>query len=203
MVDGNRLLNYQRYEGAAHLLQSVVKADPNNAEAWWLLTRAYLHMGNAKTIRDSLRIPLAGNPNAPLLLCAYGQLLLQDHQKDSAMSCFNKALAETRQKDPKVLQAIAIAQQDAPEGNAIFAIDLLNQAIKKDKRNPELYVDLGNAYRKLMNGTESYKAYQDALAQDSRCAEASYRLGKIFISQGNTACAITSPAAIRAAPTIT
>jgi tetratricopeptide (TPR) repeat protein len=112
---------------------------------------------------------------------------LQDHQKDSAMLCFNKALDATKQKDPKVLLAIALAQQDAPEGDATYAIDLLNRALKKDKHNPALYVAIGNAYRKLMNGTESYKAYQDALIQDAHYAEAAYRLGKIFVSQGNDA----------------
>jgi len=186
-VEACRLLYYQRYEGAAHLLQSIIKADPNNAEAWWLLTRTYLHDGKTAIIRDSLRLLPAGNANAPLILCAYGQTLLQDHKKDSALLCFNKALEETKQKDPKVLLAIAIAQQDAPEGDANYAIDLLNRAIKKDKRNPELYVAMGNAYRKLANGTESYKAYQEALNQDNRYAEAAYRLGKIFVSQGNDA----------------
>ncbi|HVU55184.1 MAG TPA: tetratricopeptide repeat protein [Puia sp.] len=186
-VEAYRLLYYQRYEGAAHLLQPIIKADPNNAEAWWLLTRAYLHNGKTDLIRDSLRLLPAGNANAPLILCAYGQVLLQDHKKDSAMLCFNKAMEETKQKDPKVLLAIAIAQQDAPDGDAAYAIDMLNRALKKDKRNPELYVAMGNAYRKLANGTESYKAYQDALNQDSRYAEAAYRLGKIFVSQGNDA----------------
>jgi len=184
-VEAYRLLYYQRYEGAAHLLQSIIKANPNNAEAWWLLTRTYLHNGKADIIRDSLRLLPVGNANAPLILCSYGQVLLQDHKKDSAMLYFNKALEETKQKDPKVLLAIAIAQQDAPEGDAAYAIDMLNRAIKRDKRNPELYVAMGNAYRKLANGTESYKAYQAALDQDNRYAEADYRLGKIFVSQGN------------------
>ena len=186
-VEAYRLLYYQRYEGAAHLLQSIIKADPNNAEAWWLLTRTYLHNGKTDIIRDSLRLLPAGNANAPLILCAYGQVLLQDHKKDSAMLCFNKALEETKQKDPKVLLAIALAQQDAPEGDANYAIDLLNRAIKRDKHNPELYVAMGNAYRKLANGTESYKAYQAALDQDNHYAEAAYRLGKIFVSQANDA----------------
>jgi tetratricopeptide (TPR) repeat protein len=184
-IEAYRLLYYQRYEGATHLLQSILKADPNNAEAWWLLTRAYLHSGKTNIIRDSLRILPRGNADAPLVLCAYGQVLLQDNKKDSAGLCFNKALDETKQKDPRVMLAIALAQQDAPAGDAGYAIDLLNRAIKRDKRNPELYVALGNAYRKLANGAESYKAYQSALEQDSRYAEAAYRMGKIFLSQAN------------------
>lgn len=184
-VDAYKLLSYQRYESAAHLLQDIVKANPNDAEAWWLLTRTYLHNGKTKTIHDSLLLLPSGNANAPLILCAYGQVLMQEHKKDSAAIYFSKALEETKQKDPKVLLAVAIAQQDIPEGDANYAIDLLTKALKKDKHNPQLYIAMGNAYRMLANGTGSYKAYQEALNQDSRCAEASYRLGKIFVSQAN------------------
>jgi tetratricopeptide (TPR) repeat protein len=37
----------------------------------------------------------------------------------------------------------------------------------------------------MMDGADAYKAYQDALAQDSKDVEALYRLGKIFVSQEN------------------
>ncbi len=185
IAEARKLLYYERYEGAAHLLQSIVKADPNNAEGWWLLTQAYLHTGRVKVIKDNLLLLPAGNTQPPLVLCAYGSVLLHENKKDSAAACFNKALEETKQKDPEVLLAIAKAHQDAPDGDAGFAIDLLAKALKRDKRNPELYVTLGNAYRKLLNGTDSYKAYQDALAQDAKYSEALYRLGKIFVTQGN------------------
>ena len=183
--DARQLIGYERYDSAAHLLQDLIKANPNNAEAWWLLTQASLHNGRIRPMKDSLLQLPSGNANAPLVLCAYGQVLLQENKKDSANLYFNKALAETKEKDPVVLLAIAKAQQDAPDGDASYAVDLLNKALKRDKHNAELYVALGNAYRKLQNGTDSYKAYQNALIEDNKCVEASYRLGKIFVSQEN------------------
>ncbi|HEX9514046.1 MAG TPA: tetratricopeptide repeat protein [Puia sp.] len=185
IADARKLLYYERYDGATHLLQSIIKADPNNAEAWWLLTQCALHNGRIKPMKDSLAALPAGNANAPLLLCAYGDVLLRENKKDSASVYFNKALDETKQKDPSVLLAIAQAHQDADSGDASYAADLLNKAIKRDKRNPEYYVALGNAYRKLADGTQSFKAYQDALAQAPHYVAALYRIGKIFVTQDN------------------
>jgi tetratricopeptide (TPR) repeat protein len=186
IADAQKLLYYERYEGAAQLLQPLVRTDPNNAEAWWLLTQAYLNTGRIKQIKDSLLLLPSGNAQAPLVLCAYGQILLQENKKDSAVAAFTKALEETKQKDPEVMLAIAQANVNTPGGDDGYAVDLLTKAIKRDKRNPELYVTLGNAYRKQTNGTDSYKAYQDALTQNSKYAEAMYRLGKIFVTQGNS-----------------
>lgn len=180
-----RLLYYERYDSAARMLQYLTQADPNNAEAWWLMTRACLHKGQVKEIRDKLLSLPAGNINAPFVSCAYGQVMLRDNKKDSAGIYFNKALTETKQKDPAILLAIAEAEVEEPNGDPSYALDLIGMALKKDKHNPRLYVASGNAYRRLQNGTESYKAYQDAISQDAKYVEASYKLGKIFITQEN------------------
>ncbi|MGB8194097.1 MAG: hypothetical protein WCF67_19350, partial [Chitinophagaceae bacterium] len=50
---------------------------------------------------------------------------------------------------------------------------------------PYLYTLLGDAYRKLLNGTEAYKAYQKALNADDKYAAAYYQMGKIFVTQNN------------------
>jgi len=185
ITEVRKLLYYERYEGAAHQLQSLLKTDPNNSEAWWLLTQTYLHLHLLQQIRDSLQQMPVSISQEPFALCAKGQVLLEQGQKDSATAFFSRALAITKEKDPIILSAIARAHQGADSGNALYAIDLLNKAIKKEKHNPELYVGLGDAYRKLEDGGQSYKAYQDALAQDSKCAMALYRSGKIFVTQNN------------------
>jgi tetratricopeptide (TPR) repeat protein len=185
LAESRKLLYYERYDGAAHHLQALLEADPNNAEAWWLLTQVYVHRHQLQRIKDSLRQASTILLESPLVLCAKGQVLLEQHQKDSAAIYFGKALTQTKEKDPVVLAAIARAQVEADSGDAQYAIDLLNKAIKKEKHNPELYVELGDAYRKLGDGGGCYKAYQDAMAIDSKYAEAIYRCGTIFVTQNN------------------
>lgn len=183
--NAQRLLCYERYDSAGRLLHKLIEENPNNSSAWWLLTQVELHANRTTQIKDSLSRLLSGNPNAPMILCAYGQVLLHQQKKDSAAVCFNKALEETKQKDPIILLAVARAQIEDSLGDPAYAATLLNKAISREKRNVDLYLALGNSYRRLQNGSDAYKAYQDALIQQNNCAEAFYRLGKIFISQGN------------------
>jgi tetratricopeptide (TPR) repeat protein len=185
LAQARKLLYYERYDGAAHQLQAMLKADPNNAEAWWLLTQVYVHRHQLQQIKDSLWGMPAIVLEAPLVLCAKGQVLVEQHKKDSAAIYFGKALAQTKEKDPVVLAAIGQAQLQADSSYAQNAIDLLNKAIKKEKHNPELYVELGDAYRRLGDGGGCYKAYQDAMAMDPKYAEAIYRCGTIFVTQNN------------------
>jgi cytochrome c-type biogenesis protein CcmH/NrfG len=185
ITESRKLLYYERYEGAAHQLQALLNTDANNSEAWWLLTQVYLHRHQLQQIKDSLRQMPASISEQPMALCARGQVLLEEGHKDSARAYFNKALLITKEKDAVILSAIAQAHQGADSGDALYAVELLNKAIKKEKHNPELYVELGDAWRRLEDGGQSYKAYQDALAEDSKYAKALYKSGKIFVTQNN------------------
>jgi cytochrome c-type biogenesis protein CcmH/NrfG len=187
LADARKLLYYERYDGAAHRLHSFIEANPVSSEAWLLLTQVYIHQKRIPALRDTLTKMSIDAQQQPLGICAWGQLLLMQHRKDSAMTYFQRALQMTKEKDPPVLLAVARAQEtaDSADANYAFAIDALNKAIKRDKHDADLYVELGNIYRRLMDGTDSYKAYQDALVQDPNDVEALYRLGKIFVTQKN------------------
>jgi len=184
-ADARRLLYYERYDGATHLLQTLLKTDPNNSEAWWLLTQAYVAKHRVPALHDTLQGMPAAVRQQPLGLCALGELALEEHKKDSATTYFNQALSMTKEKDPAVLLAVATADQSGDSTAAQTAIELLDKAIRRDKHDVRLYVALGNAYRKLLDGTNSYKAYQDALTQDPHAVDALYRIGKIFVTQEN------------------
>ncbi|WP_188931575.1 tetratricopeptide repeat protein [Puia dinghuensis] len=187
VAEARKLLYYDRYDGAASQLRAALKADPGNSEAWWLLEQVYVHQKRVPALRDTLGQMPAAVAQQPMGLCAYGQLLLEEHKKDSAMGYFNRAMEMTKQKDVPVMLAITRAEDaaDSADANYAYAVDVLNKAIKREKRNADLYVAQGNIYRHMMDGTNAYKAYQDALAQDSHNVEALYRMGKIFVSQNN------------------
>jgi hypothetical protein len=75
-----------------------------------------LHRHQLQQIGDSLKqMPVSLNEQ-PFALCAKGQILLEQHQKDSAAVYFNKALAITREKDPVILSAIVQAHQASKAG---------------------------------------------------------------------------------------
>jgi tetratricopeptide (TPR) repeat protein len=74
---------------------------------------------------------------------------------------------------------------DSKYGDPNYAIEKLKIAtgIKKFK-DPAVYVYMGDAYRRLMDGGNAQTAYQSALNLDPNYARASYRIGKIYQTQG-------------------
>lgn len=183
--DAKKYIYYERYKSAEAALQNIVKTEPANAEAWYLLSKAHLNAGDPALLQHVLTQSAATLKGEPFYQVAYGNLLLSTGNKDSARYYFDQALDKTREKNPGILSAVAEAHITAKAGDANYSVQLLDKAIDRDKKNPALYTLLGDAYRKLGNGSEAYKTYTMALEKDNKNAAALYRMGKIFISQKN------------------
>lgn len=183
--DAKKMIYYERYKAATEQLQQIVKTEPANAEAWYLLTKANLQSDNPASSKDILLQAAPDVKEEPFYQVAYGSVLLHSGNKDSARFYFDKALDKTRNKNPNILSAVANAHIDAKTGDAAYAVQLLDRAIDRDKKEAALYVMMGDANRKLGNGSEAYKMYTAALGRDKQHAAAMYRIGKIFVSQKN------------------
>lgn len=183
--EAKKQMYYQRYGSATTTLHNILQKEPSNANAWFLLTDAYAQQDNINKLKDSLALAPAAIADEPYLQVAKGYLLLQQNNKDAAKKLFDAALDKTKEKDAGILSAVAKAHIDAKTGDANYAIELLDKAAKRDKRNQEIYTLKGNAYRKLDNGTEAFKAYQQALEQDKNYTAALHQMGNIFVTQKN------------------
>ena len=183
--DAKKLMYYEKYRSALDTLHEVLRNNRNNGEAWYLLTRCYLHENQVKALQDTFRFIPNDIDNIAFLECAKGALNLKTGNKEKAGLLFKSALLNSGEKDPRILSAVAFINLDADSGDVQYAIDLLNKAIRKDKSDASLYNGLGIAYSKLRNGQEAYKAYNKALEADPGNAEALYRLGLLFVSQNN------------------
>lgn len=180
-----QFLYHERYASAESLLHEILSKDAGNAEAWYLLSEAYLQQDKTKAIADTLNLAPEGVKNEPLYNVALGNVMLHENFPDRARSLFSAAIEKTKEKDATVLAAIAKANITNDAGDANEAIDLLNKALRRDKHSPELYTLLGNAYRKLKDGSQAFQAYRDAIKEEPKFAEASHNIGMIFVSQKN------------------
>ena len=183
--DAEKLAYHHRYNSAAAVLQYIIHKDPDNEQAWYELVQVYREIKQLKQIKDTLQKAPAVVTNKPLLRAAYGHILLLEKDSAGAAVQFEAALKDTKMKDPVVLAEVASAQIDAKQGDAGYAIDLLQKAIKRDGNNPALHVLTGDAYRKLADGGNAWKYYDEALKLDPKYAAASYKIGKIYTSQNN------------------
>jgi tetratricopeptide (TPR) repeat protein len=182
---GNQQLYYERYQSAENTFHQVLKSDAGNGEAWYALSKAYLLQGKAAKAADSILLAPASVQDDPYYKVARGLILLQQGKSTEAGEHFTQALKATKEKNPEILSAIAWSHIYADAGDANYAVELLNKAVKRDKHNPALYVQSGDAWRKLANSTEGYKAYQKAIEEDGKYALAHHRMGEIFLSQKN------------------
>jgi tetratricopeptide (TPR) repeat protein len=183
--DARKLMYYEKYRSALDTLHEILRKDRNNGEAWYLLTRCYLHENQVKALEDTFRLIPNNIDNIAFLECAKGALNLKTGNREKAGLLFKSALLNSNEKDPRILSAVAFVNLDSDTGDIHYAIDLFNKAIKKNKSAVSLYNGLGIAYSKLRNGREAYKAFNKAMEADPGNAEAPYRLGLLFVSQNN------------------
>ncbi len=189
---GKKFLYYERYNSAKEVFQKMLTANPNNDEAAYWLGQAMISpddrtskdLADAKTLYQT---KLAANPNSPLLMAGIGHIELIEGKTQDARNHFEVAISLSQGKSIPVLNAVGYANgnPESKNGDAMYAIDKLKQATQIKKFNdPEVYINLGDAYRKAGDGGNAILSYQAALALDPKYARANYRMGRVYQTQG-------------------
>ena len=164
--EGKKFLNYERYTSAQNVFSKLVAANPNDAEAVYWLGQTYIeNEDNPDTVaaQTLYQKTLQANPNQPLIMVGIGEIELMQGHKEDARNRFETAISLAKKKDlPEVLTAVGRANVDTKSGDPVYAIDKLNQAADKDKKNPEIQIDLGDAYRKMIDGANATTSYTHA-----------------------------------------
>lgn len=186
--EGKKFLDYERYTSARNVFSKLVAADPNNIEATYWLGETYLDDPDSTDIafaRNLFQKTLQAHPNEPLLIVGMGEIDLIDGKKEDARNKFETAISIPKKKDQApVLIAVGRANVNESNGDPVYAIDKLNQAADRDKKNPEIFNLLGDAYRKMIDGANATISYQRALDLNPKNARADFMIGRIYETQG-------------------
>ncbi len=182
---GETLYHYERYNSAIQTLKKSITENPADLTSWYWLSKSQLAADQA----DSANLTIQQLPQTiaeqPLAKVIKGELLLNKGDSIAAWTMFNDAIGTKRKKDPFIQWAVARALIDAPKGNLIQALSLLEEASKRDKKNPAHAIAAGDAYRKLYDGSSAVKAYQEAIDYNAKLAYPYYMIGKIYQTQNN------------------
>jgi tetratricopeptide (TPR) repeat protein len=184
---GRKFLYYQRYISAKSQFEKLLAANPNNIDAVYWLGQALIQSKDSIAAKNLYQKALASNGSAPLLLAGIGQIELMENKTSEARQRFETAISLSKGKDINVLNAIGRANVYANLGDANYAIEKINSLAseKKDPRNADSYLIVGEAYRKLIDGGNAVTAFQKALSLDPKLAEVKYRIAKVYQSQNN------------------
>jgi len=183
---GRKFLYYDRTQSAKETFKKILAGNPNNIDAVYWLGQTQLKERDTTGAKAVYQMALGTNGNAPLLLAGMGQLELMEGKKDDARQRFETAINLTKGKDVNVLNAVALANVAAKDGDAQYALDKLNQATQiKGFKDPNTFIIMGDAYRKMVDGGNAVTSYQKALTLDPKNAEAKNKIGKIYLTQNN------------------
>lgn len=186
--EGKKFLYYEKFESAQNVFQQMLTKDPNNVDAAYWLGQVYLqNTDNTDTAaaKALYQKTLQANPNAGLIMVGIGEIELMEGKTNDARNRFETAINLTKKKElPDILLAVGRSNVDAKAGDAVYAIDKLKQAAEKDKKSAEIQNELGDAYRKIIDGANATIAYQTALDLDPKNARASFMIGRIYETQG-------------------
>ncbi len=191
MEQGKKFICNERFKSAKDVFQKIIAADPNNDEATYWLGQSIIRPDDAtpKDLTDAKNLyqsKLNAN-NSNVLMAGIGHIELIEGKVPDARNHFEAAISLSQGKNIAVLNAIGYANGnfDSKNGDAAYAIEKLKQATQIKKFNdPDVLVNLGDAYRKMGDGGNAIISYQAALNLDPKYARADYRIGKIYQSQG-------------------
>lgn len=185
LEDGKKFMYYERFKSAKEVFQKLAAGGDEEATYW--LGQAEIGMENIPAAKSVYQAKLAAAPNSPLVLAGMGHVELLEGKTADARSRFETAISLSKGKDLAVLNAVGYANgnPDSKNGDAQYAIQKLKLATEFRKmKDPEVWTNLGDAYRKAGEGGNAVISYDKALELDPNYARAIFRKGSVYQSQG-------------------
>lgn len=148
-----KLTDNERFEDAARAIRSVLMAEPNNGEAWFLLGENYYANEQLDSAQVAYQRGVQVNPLMPLNAVGLGKVMQARGKSAEAKAAFEACIAKALDKSsktPKPMQASVY--REAAEGlihgavkDPSTALDYVEKAIALDPADAELYVVKGDA----------------------------------------------------------
>ena len=182
-------IDNERFSSAESILETSTGSTSENPEANYLLVKTYLEQDKKEEVKNFVdnHLKSAKNEDAePLNRVAYARWLFSSGDKNQADQILQSIAGNKKnQKNSSLMLTIAEVYADEKNADPRLAFPLLDMAAKRDKNNPDIDLVRGQAYRRLIDGSSAFAAYQNALKKDASNVKALYLTGKIFTTQKN------------------
>jgi tetratricopeptide (TPR) repeat protein len=186
LADAKKAIDAEQLLKAKAMLKNLTVTQPTNAEAFFQLGWVYLsqdYIDSAKTVFNK---GVAADPKSALNYVGLGVAAHLNKDDAGANASFKQAIDYTKKKDAEPFLYIGkgylLGAEDgklSPQ-NASLAIAALEKGKLANEKNPEIWIELGNAYRSQFKSNEAYAAYSEALRLDPNSVTANTAIGVLW-----------------------
>jgi len=176
-----QLFQSGKLEQAGARYKSILKEDPGNSDALFMLAAVYHESGNVTHAIQHVKQAISANPNAAQYHLTLGDLQHKQGNTADAIISYRTCLSLSTGPSPAYLRlGITLIQLDHYEQ----AVAVLRDACQRMPRNARAYLGLGVALRGLGNIDEAITQIQTAISIQPGLTEAHSELGDIATSLG-------------------
>jgi tetratricopeptide (TPR) repeat protein len=184
--EAKKMFYYERWKSAA---AGFKKTSSTNPEAAYWLAESLLAEGNVAEAKKVVANAPTKFSNNPWMLVAAGHIELFEGSSSAAGNSFDKAISGADDNNKAaILNAVGRAHGNVSlkYGKPDFGIEKLRQAATLEPKNGSILINIGDCYRKKLDGAGSIEAYTDAMTIDPMlAAQANYKIGRVYAMQQN------------------
>jgi cytochrome c-type biogenesis protein CcmH/NrfG len=175
-----KTIDAEQFEKAKGILKSIIKTNPDNGKATFLLGSVYLTQNIADSAKIYFQKGLTAKMDAKFNYIGLGQISLDEKNTAAADANFIMATKDIKKKEVEQYVYIAKAYMNADMPDFNKAIEVLNKAKIANPMDANVLMAFGDAYYGVKNQNDSYKAYRDAFAADPTLIRAKMQLGVLL-----------------------
>jgi len=186
LADAKKAIDAEQFVKAKAMLKNLTTTQPTNAEAFFQLGWVYLEQEYVDSAKAVFNKGVAADPKSPLNYVGLGVAAHLNNDDAGANASFKQAIDLTKKKDSEpylyIGRGYLLGAEDGKLSaqNANAAIDALTKGKAANEKSPEIFIELGNAYRSQFNSTKAYENYSEALRLDPKSVTANTAIGVLW-----------------------
>lgn len=181
-TEGLAAIEKQEYKKAIDILNKVLAVNAKDAEAYFLLGRAYLENEDFISAQSAFSRGVNANTKYALNYVGLGTIAQKNENEPEAKKNFDKALELTQSNNVEVLVLVADAYLQVGTTAAVNdAEKLLVKAQLLDPKNIQVYIALGDLYLKQKIDELALSNYRKSIELDKTYLKGYLRVGQLYV----------------------
>jgi tetratricopeptide (TPR) repeat protein len=169
------------YPDAIKWLETAVRIDPQNKDAWYFLGRAYYSRGVLPEARRAFAKVLEFDPHNSKAENNLGLILESEAKPEEAMDTYRKSIAWQKQDSrPSEQPYLNLGNLLIQENRMEEAIPLLEKAVQLAPGDGPCHLKLGAAYLRTNRMKEAQRELEEATRLAPEDAPAHFQLGRLY-----------------------